>query len=398
LSGDGRASGSALGAATHALPADHFLPATYIARFSGDGGPTRRRRVFVLRTGASRPARQAAEGVARIRGHYDDRIAGPKLDLERSWQGYEAHLPKALRALTSGLPLDAQIWLRVLVPFVAAALLRGPDFDVRFKRRVDDFDAHGIISDAIVADTTIARVMELQRLLTVVMISGWVVLESPIDLICNDLGWTLSRSRGTDRIGFTMPLDSRHALLIVPTHARPLMRWVRDSWIAIVAQDTISAENAADLNQALFESSSDFIFGGSEEAVVRSRSGAGGHGRLTDEPLRLAGYDHRLIISHEFEWMRACAAADKRPEAVTSFDLEWDWVHAPGWAPPAVIFPSNLPEFPSGLSLQNHVIGLELAPVPGFTEPPYWPSHERNETWPNSPGSVAMGVMPERLE
>ena len=66
------------------MPADHFLPATYIARFSSDVGPSRRQRVFVLRAGAARPDRQAAEQVARIRGLYDDVIPGTRMDLEHN--------------------------------------------------------------------------------------------------------------------------------------------------------------------------------------------------------------------------------------------------------------------------------------------------------------------------
>jgi hypothetical protein len=377
------------------VPADHFLPATYIARFSSDVGPSRRQRVFVLRAGAARPDRQAAEQVARIRGLYDDVIPGTRMDLEHNWNRYESHLPQALAGLISGAPVDGRTWLQVLVPFVASALLRGPDFDARLKQRLDDFDAEAVLSDGVVADMVTARVIELQRLLTVVMVSGWVVLTSPINLICNDLGWTMSTSVGTDRVGFTVPLDSRHALLVVPLHERDLLRWRDGRWTAEIARDDISPENAADLNGALQGSSGAFTFGVTEELVLQARSLAAGQVEVIAEPLRFAGFDHRLIVAHEFEWYRATAAAYKRPEEISSFDGVWDY--PAGWAPPAVIFPTNLPEFSSGLRLHENTISLGLYPVPGFTAPPYWPGFERGKQWPSWPGSVAVRVLPEKF-
>jgi len=103
----------------------HYLPAAFLARFSVDPNPDLRRRVIVV--GQRNPFaifESAAEGVGFVRGLYE-------YGLGDIWRAYEERLPAALDEIsrTEATEIDGEIWLRVLVPFVAGLLLRGPDFE-----------------------------------------------------------------------------------------------------------------------------------------------------------------------------------------------------------------------------------------------------------------------------
>ena len=92
--------------------------------------------------------------------------------MDSVWGGYESRFAVALDGLISG-SLDAAIWLRVLVPFVAGVLVRGPDFNHRFTRRTQGFqftpDKDNINS---------VRLLELQRLLAPVLAARWQVFKT----------------------------------------------------------------------------------------------------------------------------------------------------------------------------------------------------------------------------
>jgi hypothetical protein len=63
----------------------------------------------------------------------------------------------------------------------------------------------------------------------------------------------------------------------------------------------------------------------------------------------------------------------RRPAEIVDFPLDLGRGDRVGWEPPAVVLPTNLPEFPSGLSLEESSIWLRFNEAPGFTQPPYWP-------------------------
>src|SRR5437773_437305 len=96
-------------------PRQHYLPASFVARFSSDTDPdVRRRHVFAARRNGDGPYALAAENAAFVRNLYSEAV-------DAIWTDYEARLPAALDALCDPThELDAEVWLRVLVPFVAA--------------------------------------------------------------------------------------------------------------------------------------------------------------------------------------------------------------------------------------------------------------------------------------
>lgn len=119
------------------MPLHHHLPATYLAAFSpASAGPRRARPIVVGDKSDGRVFRTAAQAVAAVQGLYTLNTDGvdPE-EIEKLWSRYEDDLGDALDALVAG-STDAVTWARVLVPFVAATLVRGPDFNKRFEARL----------------------------------------------------------------------------------------------------------------------------------------------------------------------------------------------------------------------------------------------------------------------
>ena len=59
---------------------------------------------------------------------------GDPEQIEKLWSRYETDIPSALEKLIDGT-LDAETWVRVLVPFVTGLLVRGPEWKKHFNRR-----------------------------------------------------------------------------------------------------------------------------------------------------------------------------------------------------------------------------------------------------------------------
>lgn len=121
------------------MPFDHYIPASYLGRFSSEEDrPRRRRRLWIADQQQGRVLWQAAETICGARDFYSvSSSLDPRL-IDKMWTSYEPDLNRALDRLITG-QLDAAQWLKTLVRFVAALLVRGPDFDVRFNARFDWF-------------------------------------------------------------------------------------------------------------------------------------------------------------------------------------------------------------------------------------------------------------------
>jgi len=129
------------------MPLHHYLPATFLAAFSADTStnPRRERPVWAgdkrqHKTYRAPAARLGAENnlYTLVAGEY-----APQM-VDEIWKEYERGLSNAIGELIAGM-VDARTWARVLIPFVACMLVRGPDFAERFGRRmgaleIDDID------------------------------------------------------------------------------------------------------------------------------------------------------------------------------------------------------------------------------------------------------------------
>jgi hypothetical protein len=340
------------------MPLDHYLPATYLASFSEDQKKSsrRRRELIVGDLTQGRCFRSIAGNVGAEKDFYIEIV-------DNIWKGYETVLSNSISALIDG-SITAKTWARVLVPFVAGLLVRGPDFNQRFEKRLEWLNKENLASN-----TNMARVLEFQRLLAPILTAKWKVLSahSKGSIIINDIGFTPFVSIRTAEYGIAIPLGLRQVLVLIPFRNRVIAKLSEGSWIPVIQYGNLDADNHFALNKVLAESARRFIFGPNEQIIQQFIKVKREMNRVP-EPEELGLISDRLAIVHEFTWHRLVAMLEKSPleKAAWSFNLDWKAVSA-GWAPP-VYFPTNLPEFPSSLRRIQDSILVDLYDVQGFTE------------------------------
>ncbi len=352
----------------------HYIPACYIARFSSGSETSRRlRRVAILRRTASKVVLQTAEQVGAINHFYRNQVGSSSdpLSLERTWSAYEDELTYALDSLQEwGSPtVTGRIWLRILVPFVAGLLVRGPDFNVRHAQRLE---SQGIsladlgIDEARNSNT--ARLVELQRLLAGVMAAKWRILHfNSASLISNDLGYGIRRhGNNVQLFGYVIPLNSRMALEIIPARHREVLqpRGI-GGWSPIIEHSM--GGDVDGLNRAIASIARDFVIGASDQEVIGYKEQLQQETGVPDPGL-LGFPQGRLALAHENEWHRLVSMLRYCPGdmRVGRFEIDWDEVLS-DWSP-GIIYVVDLKRLPpTGLHESNGGISLTLHHVDGFS-------------------------------
>jgi hypothetical protein len=333
------------------MPLDHYLPATFLASFSSQICQPRRQSLLVVGDvwKKQEPRWDKAENLAAKNNFYTIDNRDPRI-IDKIWLGYESAFDGAVNALIEG-NITALAWARTLVPFVAAMLVRGPDFNARYENRsfVRDYAQNHKLS---VDNTNGARVIELQRLLGPIAAAQWVVsyLEGDEQLITNDVGFAASQNIDTGELGLAIPLDLNHVLTVVPRKKSVIALDQDGIWYPNIKHTSIKAGNENALNNAIVAGAQRFIFGSNKELIARlvlERQDIHSS-RGTPEPGEigfLTGSDARV---HEFTWHRLISFLVKsNDDTSASFAVDWEAL-AKGWCPP-IYLPTNLPEFPSSL-------------------------------------------------
>lgn len=330
----------------------------------------------------------AAENIAKVHHFYDVLDGGWLID--DVWQGYEQRLAEALEALKDRRqPMNAELWLRTLVPFVAALLVRGPDFGRRFLSRPAVSHLRDVSDNAKGSNVNMARAFELQRLLAPITSADWHVLHAQGNepIVVNDLGYCLYSIGVGGRWGLAIPLDATTVLGVVPNRGTVVAQGIwPSSWTAQVKHVDLEKDNHNSLNERLAHSSQEFIASASADTIKRLGT-LMAHPPSPPDPYAVDLGSPRLLVAHEFEWHRLAAALRLSPGDTRLGRFELDFARvSEGFCPP-VILPTNLPEFPSGLKWTRPNIMLTLEEVAGFTVPPfnrgfgpppdYSPSHEK---------------------
>jgi hypothetical protein len=330
----------------------HYLPAAYLGCFSIDTGPLRDRRIWILRRGRERASLERASKVLRVNNLYVPALDG-RLDLESFWQRYERKLPSALRSLAAAGAVDALTWAHVLVPFVAGTLLRGPEFERRFRERV-----RGSPGDDDPAMLNVARLFEFQRILAPVLTARWIVLQSrDTELVVSDIGWVHASDPKAKNTGIAIVVDPRHVLMLVPAVSRVIAAWDGARWNAAIERGVLAAGSATALNALQARRADRLILGPRRKALELLREPLNAERAEGPEPLAAWGIHPLALVVHEFEWWRVVRALRMRPEDIDDFRLDFRLVDETEWYP-SPILPTNLPEFESGLSLEGSLIRL----------------------------------------
>jgi hypothetical protein len=376
------------------MPRDHYLPAAFLGRFTGDSNPNfRKRKLWVLRRGQAAPFNTAAENVGGINDLYtlQDSPYGPDF-VDKVWQPYERRLVAALDELANPYPssVDGETWLRVLVPFVAGIFVRGPDFTRRF-------ESNPVVSGAAEAfgqdakwmrnNTNVARVMAFQWLLSPIMAAQWTVMHchGRVPVIVSDLGYGNHSLHPSLPPGWAIPIDRQTVLTITPLGdgygRKVLFDAGNGEWRALIEHVHLSPDEHVGLNNVLAAGASEFIAGEIRAAVdayhatMQQPQPDQGAASLDSLP------SHRMQIVHDKEWYRLASvirlpATDER---VREFKIDWEAI-GKAWYPP-VVLTLNRPMFGTGLRQRGRSIDLCLTEVPGYTDyspgPFPWETEER---------------------
>ena len=338
----------------------HYLPAAFLASFSPNSPATRRRDRLVW-AGDKRSKRTFRAPAARLAAEnnlYAIAAAGhdPKM-VDETWREYERGLGGAVELLIAG-ETDARTWARILVPFVACMLIRGPDFGGRFGRRmaalgVDVAEGGYTPSD----NANMARLMELQRLLGPVAVAKWVVIRfgGGRRLITNDLGYAPFRTSAGGGSGMAVPLGPSHALAVIPRSGGRVALVRYGGWAPDIEHADGSSGDRERLTRALSSTAQRFVFGPDEGTVAKGLRAARSS-PAAPEPEQLGFITGRLAVAHEFTWHRLAPALERDPSDGGPWDFPLDREGlSRGWAPP-VFLPTNLPEFPPALRREGQAI------------------------------------------
>jgi hypothetical protein len=291
---------------------DHHLPAAYLGRFSRvTTGRSRKRPLYVADRRAEAIFEQSAENIAFSAGLYDLPAGrtgglGNTLDL---WS-YENGLSPALDELARGdCELDAELWLRYLVPFVAGLFARAPDANM--------------------GENDPGRVMAFQEMLSPVMVSRWTVLHFPKgDLLTNDRGLApLVTPVGP---GIAVPLDTSRALLLTRETERPVARYASGCWRTTIDHRNLEPAAGTQLRVALAQFALHLVCGPVREHVAAAKSVLGSKNRRW--PALIVNPTDCDLACHLYDYFRVLSATrvppDEAQAAADRIDLDalpLDW-------------------------------------------------------------------------
>jgi hypothetical protein len=287
----------------------------------------------------------------------------PEMDTESIWHGYEGGLPKAIQSIIenpSNLP--AEVWVRTLVPFATAVLVRSPEFRTRYQLRVPwtseipDFDSEG----------NAARVMfmELQRLLSQIMVADWCLLRpgGVEQFILNDQGWFTARIDGVNLPGIVVPLSPLAALQITPCFERVIAVSNGFRWIAAGIRERIVADDEmVELLQCTAKWATAEIYG--SDAAHLKRFGPDLSGKRWISDLKYLGFvTGRTRVATEFDWHRMAILVKSFPSSPPFIPpaIPWELLESVPFQPPLCLSVDAPNALWSGLHLLKSQIRLRL--------------------------------------
>lgn len=345
------------------MPLHHYLPATYLASFSNDTLtlPRRHRKISIGDKNDGRIFSTSVANVAAINNLYTLSATGndPEL-IERIWAKCETDLDEAINLLITG-EISAKSWIRVLVPFVACMLVRGPDFNKRFELRIRALGVDPEGQQMSRDNTNGARLLELQRLLGPITVSKWVVIRvrGQEPLITNDLGYAPFMNPNTGDTGIAIPLNLYHVLAVIPRNQGRIVLVKSGKWVPNIEYVDNLSDNHEELNKALSSIAQRYIFG-PDDLTVGKWLQSSEVSPFPPEPVEFGFITDPLARAHEFTWHRLAATLERDPSDDDPWDFRLDWARlAQGWVP-AIYFPTNLIEFPPALYRHENFISAEF--------------------------------------
>jgi Protein of unknown function (DUF4238) len=323
----------------------HYLPAAYIGNFSEDSSPRRRTRpVWVRRRDRSDVFLSRAENLAWARDLYT--LRRPTEDphfVDRLWDHAEQNLNFAIDALrrVPDQPLDAGLWIGVLVNFVTELFVRSPDWE----RSLADRFIHGLGVDPREELPTIdhadnanmARAFEHQRVSPAVIRADWHILRAPpgAAFISNDVGRAPMLHAATGASGYVVPLALDLALTVLDSGQHLRLVWDDAVWhVEGFYNVELTREDVAGLNQTMWRTCTEAVYGASKSLVRTAASDVRPPPRpVSDGAIALGDLDKRQRMEH-LQWQVRELVSQPPPDGQAEWSLgELDGSWTPGVTP-----------------------------------------------------------------
>jgi hypothetical protein len=303
------------------MPLQHYLPATYLANFSNSVRNPRRDSLIAVgdkRTG--RCFTTAVSQVAAIKDFYALFAGAPELlgaAYDDSFAAYEGGLDAAISGLANNT-LPAATWANVLVPFVADLMVRPPDFNERFGRRIESLELGEDLTTRAISRTNLggARWFERHWLLAQVAVADWKVLEVVGErlLIINDVGYAPTYSKFQREIGIAIPLNTQFILIVNPKLRRRVVVEHRGEWRPTIQRSRLYPNDHLEHNRVMAKYAQRFVFA-EDEQTVRTYLFIEENPPRTPEPTDLGFQGGTLARAHEMDYFRLITALATPPKA-----------------------------------------------------------------------------------
>lgn len=318
----------------------HYIPATYLAQFSSNIAiPRRKSLIWAGSKESGKIYNWTVESVGGENNFYEIENKFETYKIDSVWYGYEASLANAINQLINGT-ISALTWATILVPFVAGLMVRGLDFNKRFKNR--------LISMGLEIDkdqTNLARLMEIQRILSPILCSRWRVFKTTgidIPLLTNETGYIPFYNPIVDERGFSIPLSNQYLLIIIPSRLKYISYFDHQTWRPLIHYGYLDPDNHIGFNHTVNKYASKYVIGRDQWVVKKF---------LTPEiqllpELEMMGFiNGSQMRVHEFMWHRLVAGLMRaeKGENIHDFPLDYENLKGLQWISPLMMginFPS----------------------------------------------------------
>ncbi len=340
------------------MPLHHYLPAAYIGQFSTvSTGKSRNRKIFVGDKTAMSIFESTPKNICAEIDFYKLYNDSDFNQIDELWKGYESDLPGAIDALVNQT-IDAYSWANILVPFVTCLMVRTPDFNDRFEKRIDSFGARNFNDND---NTNKSRILEIQRLIGQLTIAEWrvcSVLDTTEYLIGNDIGYCYFLDN-VQSLGIAIPLNKSHILQIVPKLARNIAIFKYNNWFPEIKYLTLEKDNYNSFNASINFFARRHIFGHCKSIINDFLTKETVSAPLGYAPVGLMN-SHEARI-HEFTWHRVISILTKTPDNIDKHDFGIDYRAVKNSWLNHIIFPIDQLIFPDSIKIHENSLNINLS-------------------------------------